>query len=423
MIFGIEALIDLYLKRFNFFDIKHLFQVYFIVQLPLSNILAIHFHIIGSDERVLFEYSDATRIKLSLLILLAYISFFVGLHIFERVKVKRIKFIIRPWSQARTRFVAISLFLLGYFSLLVLIMKNGGLTTFLTNREAWRTGGLSGQGFLMFPATTLLGTLAVILTIRKKNYLREGKRVFRHLILVGLCILPATLLGFRGLMLLPILQVVVAYNFAVKKINIRKIVLVGMVFMVLFTSYGIYREFGTLDQDEKVILLTERQDLIFNIFLRSRGSEIVSRVIEKIDDNHEFQYGVQPLIEAATIAVPGSLWKNKPKPVSVVFSESMFGIKGGISPTVLGELYWNWGELGVIVGMFFLGVIMMLSKKFLSMSQHSDTAILLYAQLYSTFVMVAEAISGYINGLVLYTLFIIPILFFIAPRKYRKFIT
>ena len=75
---------------------------------------------------------------------------------------------------------------------------------------------------------------------------------------------------------------------------------------------------------------------------------------------------------------------------------------GGISATVVGELYWHFGLIGVLVGLFFLGRIANATYCTLQKNLSSPSVIIIYAITFTTFAMFAEAIQGYFNSLVMY---------------------
>jgi hypothetical protein len=57
--------------------------------------------------------------------------------------------------------------------------------------------------------------------------------------------------------------------------------------------------------------------------------------------------------------LPRAVWPDKPKPIDFQLSEAIYGkgTKAGTPFTIAGELFWNYGEVGAIIGMAVFGVI------------------------------------------------------------------
>jgi hypothetical protein len=93
---------------------------------------------------------------------------------------------------------------------------------------------------------------------------------------------------------------------------------------------------------------------------RSSVKGSTEMIVEKTGNGVEFQDG-QTLTPLFATFVPKILWSNKPdvptgqlvnKAFHVTDSDDVF-----ISPSHLGELYWNFGWVGVVVGMTLIGAI------------------------------------------------------------------
>jgi hypothetical protein len=82
------------------------------------------------------------------------------------------------------------------------------------------------------------------------------------------------------------------------------------------------------------------------------------RIVEQVPQFLPYQYG-KTLWEAATVFVPRPLWKNKPASSAEWLSYVLYGSEsaGNSVATWPGELYLNFGTVGVILGMLFMGVL------------------------------------------------------------------
>jgi oligosaccharide repeat unit polymerase len=219
-------------------------------------------------------------------------------------------------------------------------------------------------------------------------------------------IFPALSMGFRGMMILPILQIFFIYNLKVKEVKFKRVLPILAGLILAFTGYGIYRESlylmnGNFSISVMYDFVIQRPEFLFSIFLRSKGADIVSVVIQEIDGLNGYMFFWPALFEALTIPIPSVLWGDKPEALSILFSKLFFGLGGGVSPTIVGEMYWHGGGLGVIIGLFIMGFI---TNQFVNASlkyKGSDSACLLLASLFPSLMMMAEAVQGYLNGIVL----------------------
>jgi oligosaccharide repeat unit polymerase len=84
-----------------------------------------------------------------------------------------------------------------------------------------------------------------------------------------------------------------------------------------------------------------------------------SRIIEKTPSRVlNFQYGTTYL-EFFIAPIPRSLWPEKPPSLGVQLKRVLVDAKaeGGIPPSMVGELYFNFDMFGIFVGMFLWGAI------------------------------------------------------------------
>lgn len=396
-------------RRIDIFDPKTLFQCYFIVQLPLVLFVGIYsdfpgFAILSSNtpsEEVLF---------LGSVFLMAHLAMVVGYYAIGRKAFPFPGLASARWKYGRVRMLCGLYFVIGYLAFFYLLQINGGYAAFVENREVWRAGGMSGQGWLIFPATSLLSMAAIAYVIVSGDKFLGKRGAFRLLMLAALTILPASQMGFRGLMLLPVIQILFIYHHRIQRLEVAKILplLAGLV--IAFTAYGLYREIHHLMADGFDIeiaakFIAERPEFLYAIFLRSKGADIVASVIRQLGDMGGHVMFLSAAIEALTIPIPSALWAGKPVPLSVKFSEQFFGISGGVSPTIVGEAYWHGGLAGIVVVMVTVGVFFRLYRNCVRRSVNKNSVIFLLTAIFPSLVMMAEAVQGYLNGIVLIVIF------------------
>ncbi|QWD48033.1 oligosaccharide repeat unit polymerase [Polynucleobacter paneuropaeus] len=418
-IFSLQFLID---KSGNsFFNPKNMFQIYFITQLQLILFLGTNFNIPGFLELSILT-SEEIILNLSLLFLFGYLSYLFGYYATRNFSPPNIAFGYEIWNKKRANLICLFLFATGYLAFIYLLEINGGYETFILERESWRAGGMIGQGWLVFPATTMLAIAAVGYILVNKEKFRKKFGFISLVILVIAAIFPALSMGFRGMMILPVLQILFIYDLKVKEVKFRKILTILVGLIILFTGYGIYRESlylmdGNFSFSVMYDFAIDRSEFFFSIFLRSKGADIVSVIVQKINGFEDYMFFLPALFEALTIPIPSAIWSGKPEALSILFSKLFFGLSGGVSPTIIGEMYWHAGGPGVIVGLFILGFI---SRQFVNASlkyKDNDSVCLLLAMFFPLLVMMAEAVQGYINGMVLIYLVSTVIFILFSGRK------
>ena len=74
---------------------------------------------------------------------------------------------------------------------------------------------------------------------------------------------------------------------------------------------------------------------------------------------------------------------------------------GGTSPTVIGYLYWQMGVLGVLLGMFTLGVFARTIYQYLCVNAKSLGRVMVYSAIMSSFTTLAESPQDAMNSLVM----------------------
>jgi hypothetical protein len=416
--------------RFDPFNLKNPFIVYFIVQFGATGLITLatakHSEM-GLDPTIYLRvYTNA------LLLSVVGLSFFqFGYYSQPNRSLKLFRLVKNYWKGNRFFLISSIYFVIGFISFAIFISINDGLNEFLVNRGSWRSEKIQGQGFLIFPATGLLVVSFLVYFIGKIK-LGTPNRI-KLLFFLGLTLFPAWIFGFRSLFVLPIVQVMVVWNYGYKKISSAKLFIVFSVLVVVFTGYGITRNLPIGFTKQQIIeAVYNNPELAYMVISRVKGVEVVTTVMEKIERTKQHDLFVKGIYEAFTIPIPGRLWPGKPEPSSIRFGTYFFGsmleeargyeqeVWGGISPTAVGELYWHGGWLGVVIGLYFLGRIGKIAFCTLQKHKAIPSVLLIYAIFYTSYAMFAEAFQGYINGLVLYGLVIIPTLFVLTVSMRAK---
>ena len=411
---------EIYKKTFDFFNLKNPFIIYYIIQLGLSGIIT--FSTTQPSEIGLDPINHYTTYLQSLLLSNASLLAFQYGYYTRRKTALKIPIAFRTnWNSRKSNLFVLLLFIFGYLSLFLLLENNGGLGQFLHDREAFRAGGMIGQGILIFPCTSLITLAALIFFAKSTNKSKKIQQLISIAVLIA-SIFPAYLLGFRSAIALPVLQFMVLWNYGCNKIPPGKLFVLLTSVVIGFTLYGLSRQIpADLPIDAALVteVLSENPEIAYSVILRSKGTEVLTSVISKLDQTGDYEFGWRGVLECLTIVFPKVLWEDKPMPASQKFTTYFFGemltqsrgydlgVWGGISPTVVGELYWHFGAFGALGGLFLLGRIAKGAYYTLRKNTSNPNVLIMYSIFFTTFSMFAEAIQGYANALIMYVPFII----------------
>jgi hypothetical protein len=418
---------------FELFNIKNSFIIYYILQFGVSGFISIKTKNVSQIALDPILYKDY-YIKALIAALLGLVFFQLGYY-FTRFKysyssLKK----YNKWSSINKNSIIALYFLIGLFAFVKFLTSNGGLSAFLDQVEAFRAGGISGQGYLILPFTQLLTIASSISLVFAAGHSNSSRSNFKNSIfLIIIASLPSLILGFRSLLILPFLTYFTIYNFAFKKINFKKFIPISFIVLIVFTFYGIYREIPkgiSFDMKQAYSVIEGNPELLYSVVSRSKGIEVVATVIKKMEETQLYDYGYKILIEAATILVPHFLWEGKPETGSVRFTTYFFGSDlafvrgidqdswGGVSPTIIGDAFWNFGWLGVCLIPLALGCAYKLFFKWFVNNKANPKVLLTYALLYPLLSMIPESLQGYSNSIVI-NIFLITVTLFFLKLKFK----
>ena len=381
-----------------------LFQIYFIIQLPLNLFLGTNYYLPRFDALSPLT-SVADIATLGLYILIGQVVFVATIYMAE-VRPTRTAAMSASWSRGRVNALSAALLALGYVAFLTIILINGGFAAFAETREAWRTAGVGGQGWVLFPATTMPAIAMCAILVANRDWFLGRTGLAKLLLLYVTVAFPASQLGFRALIFLPLLQVGFFYHVFIKQIPGRYILLGSMVLIIAFTLYGIQREvpyqssYGSYLDYLGYIYIT-RPDITYTVVLRSMGADIFQQIIDHMQTFGGYIKFYPAVIEAITIPIPSFLWADKPSPLTVQFSRDLFGIDGGVSPTIVGEGYWHGGLVGIVIMLMIVGLLHAYFRSLQREAGAKPGSALLMLSFYPSLIMMAETFQGYFNGIVL----------------------
>ena len=257
----------------------------------------------------------------------------------------------------------------------------------------WMAIGLAGamayvQAFGGFRAVT--GNLVFVATEGSLGHfwqiaLMEFAVVGLHLLVVGnltepggrLRWLPAvsgvTLVLFlylitssKFLILRAFVPLAIFYHLLRRRIHFAHMVLLLVAFGLLFPVFYAYRQFGLADMHALSDQVQDTQGeawlLQANVLTRAYDADSFLMVLDRTGNTVPFRFGAS-LLDLTYFFIPRSLWPEKPMSYSLQFADHYYsdvrlGGLNFVSPSLMGELYANFHVLGIVVGMWLLGLVM-----------------------------------------------------------------
>ena len=199
-------------------------------------------------------------------------------------------------------------------------------------------------------------------------------------VLINAILLPYQIIqGSKTFLMLPLLIILVTYYFYRRKIPGLALV-VSLLFAAYFvfpfvTSFREYivRNYGaipSIDQFETKRLVDEvyldaqnqKQSVvekILGVLGRFVGADELYNMECMVPQYVPYKHG-RDLLAIPLAFVPRAIWPSKP----IISTGAEYGVALGtltsVTPFPFGEMYWNFGKAGIIIGMFIWGVVLAL---------------------------------------------------------------
>lgn len=274
--------------------------------------------------------------KVGNLIIISYLCFAVGYRFLGKGKFKNpLRKMFLPANNPRVVFViAFIVFCVAMGAYAIYFARNWRFI-FTSDLESGRVTAMKGNGLFLWIGS--LVWLAVYMMYEQALISGKYKKV-TYLMFAGAAIF-SLLLGFRSALVNPIMVMFFMKNKR-REIPIQKMVVLAL---ALFAFVGIY---GAIRGGEG----SSYDSLILEFKVSSVN---LNYVMDTFPSETKYQMGATYLMEIQSLiyddVVGVTMWlKNV---LNLKFSG------GGVTPTLIGEFYLNWGILGVLFGMTFSGAL------------------------------------------------------------------
>lgn len=300
-----------------------------------------------------------------------------------------------------TLFVIAALLVLG-FVCRAWVYANGSYTRFIAGQREQASGlmmAVDFGGWLSYYGLIAAAALAC------RPEAGRGLRLMFWLVLVPVTFTLAFFGGAKSELMFLALGVLLARHYLAQRVTAPMLILAAALFLCAFPIVNSYRTISGANADvapHRVVSLIpealddETADAGFvgavwqSVLTRVPGIDALALVVKYTPEIMPFQHGRTMIIAPLIAFVPMMLWPGKYEFINAVasgvnFGSDYFGIENnasGVAITQLGELYLNFGPLGIPIGMFIIGVLCRLTYHWFRERGRTPLGLLIYACVY-----------------------------------------
>ncbi|UPV75252.1 hypothetical protein M0R89_04085 [Halorussus limi] len=103
---------------------------------------------------------------------------------------------------------------------------------------------------------------------------------------------------------------------------------------------------------------------------------VIAHLVHQLPTEMEFLYG-RGLFQWLVFPIPRAIWPGKPFPASRELAIEIYNAGNRTPPMLFGDLYWNLGIIGVLIGLLAIGFVFRLLVEYRATNSNSPSVILL----------------------------------------------
>ncbi|MDP2704154.1 MAG: O-antigen polymerase [bacterium] len=379
------------IKDFDYFNLGNSFALYYFFMffsLPLIYLVGTNAHYLSS-----LKTSATLTPKVLIFLLLGLVSFTVAYRIFRfRVSSLSSLGLEKKWKEKNVPWVCAFLLFITLVGKVIMFLNGHYLISTRLFHLKPLFVSINSAGFGKFTGYFAVPGFALIgfFFIHYFHLLAEGNpsyklwRNFSWFVLI-LEVVSGFLTGNRLPVITAIMIYAVVRHYGYKKSWKHFFAVVAFNVIIIMPVSSLFERPG----DMLSALKTSRPDQVILDSAIGRFSQnvVVSSVIEKTE---HYSYGKNLINFFVSLGPPRFIWKEKP---IISFQGNAFGREYGIiqahdfntnvGPTLVGDLYMNFGLLGILVGLFITGILCRLLFNFLIvLPRGSPGGVMIYAVLW-----------------------------------------
>lgn len=334
-------------KKYNILSMQFLFTVYHMAYIGLCPIfLVLQYTIMDKKSSLISMIINDSNFfdQQCLFILISYYIFLIATTFFSndnKIDYSEKNVIKMPDNKILHYSKMISIIMIGISFILeaLYLVKNKNLL-FGGSLESGRITAMASNGVFLYGMW--LGTFGLAMLyeiVLRKNF---SSRIFWIICIIHM--LSISLIGFKSRIIVLSLFLLLIHN-RYKKIKSKNVIKLGIVGVFLVGALTIARNSMSGVESSSFI------ETIVTSF--ANGSINIYYVLHQFPKYTSFQYGYTYLINFIMLA-PGS------QPDFTIWLKNQIGITfsgGGVTPTLLGEAWLNFGFFGIIMNFFLVGLL------------------------------------------------------------------
>ncbi len=416
------------IKKFDLFSLGSSAVLYYLLIFYLAPIfifLGVSFEFLPADYQINYRAMVYLTIGLVFMVL-GYLTPW-SVKIAQKIP----NFFKQDWDFAKAPWVLLVVFL-GGLAVKIINIWDGGYSHVTQNPAFVASSFYSLIGLLNW-----LGYLALVISFIGYFHLKKigdqryicwrwlAYGIFAFEILYGL---PTC---SKLLVIVPIVLYLIVRSYLVK-IEYRQIILWLIIIILFLFPFGRFCRAPValqkyLTVSDSGIKVSNLDSLVSGSFLkRIDQSTIFSKIVES-KEPFSFWRGKSLVNFFVTLGPPRFIWKDKPLSINAYGNE--FGHRLGvvvpddfqtsIGPTMVGDWYLNFGILGIILGMFLMGIVFrIIYEYFIKETKASLSGVLFYSIIWIQVIWGMEDwVSSVYAGLIKLFVIMLIVHFFLIKRR------
>lgn len=311
--------------------------------------------------------------------LMGFLAFTFGYFLIKRKRrTKKNSGIVNEIVVSRAKNLRLISLVFGTLAAAYYFSQVGGISHYWLTEVGERYKSVAGRGYIVF--LTIVPLLAAVFTFVVSMIQNKTDRFAILFIVVGFLIAIST--GSRGRGILPLLLLVFMMyyitRYYAKEIALKKGKIKQYIFMAI-AAYSIFY-IGTILMEVRRIAhqfdsLTEAITAVVEEGeagegVKTTGEKIYHitlsyffylKLLDYLESSQDYRLGAT-IAQSVLLPIPRAIWPGKPSHTpGSEFGAILYHMKGnnqiGTPYTYIGDLYWNFHILGVVFGMFVLGLL------------------------------------------------------------------
>ena len=350
-------------KKLDFFEASFVFSAGYLFTYPFSMIFTIMFlkHYFQLTENLINLMN-----KMLLFAIIGIIFYNLGYLLDFSKIVKKFPLLKDRWNFKRTLNISLFLLLIGILAFIIILNKLGVI--YLLTHLYMRAVILSKYSYLTALTQVIVPALLAIYLIFFKYRKFLGFPIFITFIVLIILVF----FGGRFRIFSVLVMIFSLYNYIKKRIEIRHVVFLILFGFLVFLALYLRNYSYSFKSLKDVIVQVSINNFNYPYFFL--------KVIENTPSKIPYQYG-KTFISLLFYPFPRSVFPAKPLSAGPLITRYLFpNLKySSVPPTILGEFYLNFSYIGIIAGMFLLGILHKIMYSYFINNSKNTTNIYIYS--------------------------------------------